>query len=103
MIQYSCDRCHRSIDVENEVRYVVKLEVFAANDAKEKSDDSGDRDHLLEIHEILERGEESHMNEIFGDEARQCKRYDLCPECHKKFLAAPLGREPVAQFGFSDN
>lgn len=102
MIEYRCDRCHRAIDVENEVRYVVKMEIMAALEPSYDATDAGDRDHLLEIHEILERGDDAE-SELIGDEIFQARRYDLCPECHKKFLAAPLGREAAAQLGFSDN
>jgi hypothetical protein len=31
-------------------------------------------------------------------------RFDLCPECRKKFVQNPLSREAAAQkFGFSEN
>jgi hypothetical protein len=30
-------------------------------------------------------------------------RYDLCPECHKKFLRDPLGKEVAQKFHFSKN
>jgi hypothetical protein len=30
-------------------------------------------------------------------------RFDLCPECRKKFLKNPLGREHSKQFDFSKN
>jgi hypothetical protein len=30
-------------------------------------------------------------------------RFDLCPECRKKFLKNPLGREYSKQFDFSKN
>ena len=30
-------------------------------------------------------------------------RYDLCPECHKKFLRDPLGKEVAQKFDFSKN
>lgn len=102
MIQYSCDRCHRAIDPENEIRYVVKLEVYASLETNADPTDASDRDHLLEVHEILERADDA-ASELLGDEIYQHRRYDLCSECHAKFLQAPLGREPVAQLGFSDN
>ena len=54
MIHYTCDCCKRSIDPERELRYVVRVEVYAAID---NVDDDGDdeRDHLQEIQDILER------------------------------------------------
>ena len=30
-------------------------------------------------------------------------RFDLCPECHKKFLKDPLGREAARSIDFSKN
>jgi hypothetical protein len=30
-------------------------------------------------------------------------RYDLCPDCHKKFVRDPLGKEAAQKFDFSEN
>jgi hypothetical protein len=30
-------------------------------------------------------------------------RYDLCPECHKRFLRDPLGKDLAQKFDFSKN
>ena len=30
-------------------------------------------------------------------------RYDLCPECHKKFVRDPLSKEAAQKFDFSEN
>jgi hypothetical protein len=101
MIHYSCDRCRRVIDPEMDLRYTIRVEVSAAMDGFD-SNLADDRDELLEIHEILERMEDAECGEI-GDDVYQQLRYDLCPECYKKFIASPVGREPVEQFGFSKN
>jgi hypothetical protein len=77
MIHHSCDLCKRTIDTEQDVRYVVKMEVYAALDPALDETDN-DRDGLQEVQ-------------------------DLCPECRKKFLKQPLGRAPVKQFDFSQN
>ena len=55
MIHYSCDLCKRPLDPEDDLRYVVKLEVYAACDPMEMDDTDDDRDNLQEIHEILEQ------------------------------------------------
>jgi len=101
MIHYSCDRCRRVIDPELELRYTVRMEISAAMDGFDDTADD-DRDELLEIHEILERLEDAECGEI-AEDVYQKQRYDLCPECYKKFIASPVGREPVEQFGFSKN
>ena len=38
-----------------------------------------------------------------GDDVYQQLRFDLCPECRKKFLKNPLGRKTIEQFDFSQN
>ena len=99
MIQYSCDLCKRPLDSQDDLRYVVKVEVYAALDPVEMDDDT---DNLQEIHEILERMEDLENDQI-GDDVYQQLRFDLCPECRKKFLKNPLGRKLVEQFDFSPN
>jgi hypothetical protein len=100
MIHYTCDRCKRSLSGDD-LRYVVKLEVYASMDPQEGIDDEGDRDHLLELHEILERVDDCE-NEMLGDDIYQARRFDLCTDCHRKFLKAPLGRETLT-VDFSNN
>lgn len=101
MIRYSCDLCKRDLHPEEEIRYVVKMEISAAFDPVCTEED-GDRDHLQEIQEILERLEDAEDEQI-GDEVYQQLRFDLCPECRKKFLRNPLGRETISIVGFSEN
>ena len=102
MIHFSCDRCKRVLDPDDDLRYVVKLEVHAAMEPVDADDLDDDRDHLLEIHEMLESVEDLD-NELTGDDAYQRRRYDLCSECYRKFMKSPLGREPVTQLDFSQN
>ncbi|MCA9248483.1 MAG: hypothetical protein KDA42_15265 [Planctomycetales bacterium] len=101
MIHYTCDHCKRPIDPRNEVRYIVKMEVYASLDPAEDVID-GDRDELLEIQEILERLDDVDDDQI-GDDVYQQLRYDLCSECRKKFVSAPLGTSSAKQFDFSNN
>ena len=99
MIHHSCDLCKRTIDTEQDVRYVVKMEVYAALDpALDETDD--DRDGLQEV---LQRMEETGTEGVSEDEVYQTLKFDLCPECRKKFLKQPLGRAAVKQFDFSQN
>ncbi len=101
MIHYSCDRCRRVLDPTEDLRYVVKIEVQAALESACPEVEE-DRDHLLEVHEILERLEAEQAEEI-GEDIYQRKRFDLCPECYRKFMQNPLGRESKKQLGFSKN
>jgi hypothetical protein len=102
MIHHSCDLCKRLIDTEEDVRYVLKMEVYAALDpALDDVDD--DRDGLQDVQDMLQRIDELETSEVAQDDVYQQLRFDLCPECRKKFLKAPLGREAMKQFDFSQN
>ena len=101
MIRYSCDICKRDIDPKEDLRYVVKIEIYAAFDPMALEED--DRDHLQEIRDILERSEDAESDQI-GDDVYQQLRFDLCPECRKRFLKNPLGRESTTKIlNFSEN
>jgi hypothetical protein len=101
MIQYSCDLCKCTLDARDDLRYVVKIEVFAALD-QEHNDTESEGDNLQEMQEILQRLED-HADEAIGDEVYQTVRYDLCPDCRAKFLKNPLGREVAKNYFFSQN
>lgn len=101
MISYSCDRCKRVLDPEADVRYVVSLESYVELHPLDSNEPEDDRDHLLEIEELLERCDS------FDDDSAAAKyhkmRFDLCADCHAEFLKNPVGREASAVIGFSNN
>jgi hypothetical protein len=101
MIHFTCDRCKRVIDPEQELRYVVRMEIEAVMDPIHEDEPQDDRDHLLEIDEILERVEISDLDA--PDDSYHRRRYDLCPQCYRKFAANPLARDKKATLGFSHN
>ena len=68
------------------------MEIEVAMDPIHDNEPQDDRDHLLEIDEILERVDVTDAEEC-GEEVYQQRRYDLCPQCYRKFVASPLGRE----------
>jgi len=102
MIRYSCDLCKRELDPQEDLRYVVKIEVYAALDAGVGDEEEDDRDHLQEIQDLLEGLDDCDSDQI-GEDVYQQLRFDLCPDCRKKFLQNPLGREPVRTFNFGPN
>jgi len=101
MIHYTCDCCKRRIDSADELRYIVRLEVYAALDPMEDEADD-DRDHLQEIQEVLERLDDPQELDVC-DEVYHQKRFDLCSECRRRFVQDPLGRPSPSQFNFSQN
>ncbi len=102
MIRYSCDRCGCKIDPEQDVRFVVRMEAYAAMDPLCVTEEDDDRDHLLEIHEILERLADTD-DEVVGDDVYQKRRYDLCADCYRKYMQDPIGQTQVHQLDFSEN
>lgn len=102
MIQFCCDRCKRNIDPETDLRYVVKIEVQATMETIESDEIEDDRDHLLEIQEILNRLDDE-TSEAVSEAVYQRRCYDLCPECYRKFSKNPLGQEFSTPLNFSQN
>jgi len=102
MIRYTCDCCGCELDAKSDLRYVVKIEIYAAYDPTTADEEEHDRDHLEELQEILERIDDVN-DPALSTEVYEQRRYDLCPECRKRFLKNPLGREAAKAFGFSSN
>lgn len=102
MIHHSCDCCKCLIDPRQALRYVVRMEVYAAAEPSDSDEREDDRDHLAEIQDILERMEDTEGDEI-GDDVYQQLRFDLCPQCREKFINNPISREASPQFNFSEN
>jgi len=102
MIRYSCDLCNRELHPDADLRYVVKMEVYAALDPPLSNETDDDRDHLQEIQDILERLDDAENDQI-GDDVYQQMRFDLCSECRRKFVRSPLGQKFGKVFGFSEN
>ncbi len=102
MIHHSCDCCKRLIDPQHALRYVVRMEVYAAMESSDVDEEEADRDHLAEIHDILERMDDAESDRL-GDDIYQQLRFDLCPECRQKFLNNPIARDASTQLDFSEN
>jgi hypothetical protein len=83
-------------------RYVVKMEIYASHDPAELTEADVDEDHLEAISDLLDQNEELDDSETIAP-AYKNLRYDLCRECHKKFLNDPLGKEAAQNFDFSEN
>jgi hypothetical protein len=102
MIHYSCDRCKRMLDPAQEMRYVVKIDVQAMLEPTEMDESDDDRDHLVEINDMLEDLDLDDLD-LDGDEERQKQTFDLCPQCYRRFIQDPLGTESSFHVGFSHN
>ncbi len=101
MIHYTCDRCKRQINIADQTRYIVQIDIRSAIDHSEEELED-DIDHLAELHQMLEGIADSDIEDE-SCESSHHGRYDLCPECHRQFLKNPLGRDATLALGFSNN
>lgn len=83
-----CDRCGQLIE-PTELRFVAKIQVYAAYDPINVSFDELTRDHSDEIREIIRRcdglTEEELLRDVYVD-----FEFDLCHACQRKYIANPL-------------
>lgn len=104
MIHYSCDRCHRTINSPEEIRYIVRIEVQLAMGDGDELNVELEADQLAQWEEILEDLEAEAVDSI-DDSSRNEKNFDLCGSCYREYIANPLAVaiEPATNVGFSDN
>jgi hypothetical protein len=100
MLHYTCDWCAKELDAE--LRYVVKIEAFAAHDPAELTEADFDDDHMEAVSQMIQQMEENDEPVELTPASKQF-RYDLCSECHERFLRDPLGREHQQKVVFSKN
>lgn len=103
MVHVTCDLCGKGISTGADHRFVVKIEVFASSHPAVLTEADLDDDHLEAVGALLRSEEESVPDPDADAPPYKGFRYDLCPECHKKFLRDPLSREAAQKFDFSEN
>jgi hypothetical protein len=90
MIRYRCDGCGKDLARDGSNRYILKLEAYAAAGRLEFTAADLERDHSAEIRRVIAGLEKISPDEI-EDQVYRCLRFDLCPACHRRILAHPLG------------
>ena len=105
MVHFTCDLCGKDLNHAGDPRYVVKIAAYAGFDPNQITEDDLDEDHMEAIADLLRR-EEGDGNLSASDlDAPAFKgfRYDLCPECHSRFIKDPLSRDTMRVLNFSEN
>ena len=97
MIHYTCDRCQRVINNEEELRFEVSIVTEIKLDAQLTGDQA--RQQLEEVNDLLGHA----IAEANEDELFQSQRYDLCATCYQEYARNPLSHEPQVQVEFSEN
>jgi hypothetical protein len=81
---------------------VVKIEAYPGFDPTEIKEDDLDDDPMEAVTDMMQRDEALSSDELSAA-LRKSFRFDLCPECHRKFVSDPLGKEAIRSFDFSKN
>jgi hypothetical protein len=102
MLHFTCDLCGKDVRPEEDQRYVVKIEAYAAHDPAEITEADLDEDHMEAVSQLLRDKDDDELDDEMVDPHKKF-RYDLCADCHKKFLRDPLNREATQKFDFSKN
>ncbi|RIK67515.1 MAG: hypothetical protein DCC65_06715 [Planctomycetota bacterium] len=89
MIRYRCDGCGLDLERDGSNHYIVRIEAFAAAGKLEFTRQDVERDHSEEIRKLIADIEKRSPDEI-EDQVYRSFRYDLCPACHRRYIAAPL-------------
>ena len=100
MIHFTCDLCGKELQRGDQDRHVVKIEAYTAHDPGELTEADLDDDHLEEISQIL-ADEEDNPQDLPA--ATQHFRYDLCTDCHRRFVRDPLGKKQQISLFSSEN
>ena len=83
----SCDRCGKSLLVDEEIRYLARVEVAAAYDPPELVRADLERDFDREIRALVRRMEEADPKDA-EERVAAIRRFDLCPPCRDAFVAS---------------
>ncbi len=105
MIHYNCDMCGKSLVPEEDDRYVVKIEIYAACDSMEVDDDEDlidDFEEDVDDDDDDEEVDNLDPEEIDGVEYKTF-RYDLCSKCHSRYMQDPLSINSIRRGRFSEN
>jgi hypothetical protein len=104
MVHFTCDLCGKEMAAAGEPRYVVKIAAYAGHDPNQITEDDLDDDHMEAVSELLRR-EEAEGGSSSDLDAPTYKgfRFDLCPDCHSRFLKDPLNRDTMKMLNFSEN
>lgn len=90
MNRRTCDWCGKELLADSEVRYEVKIEVRAAYDPLNITEEDLRRDFRAEIAKALQQLEGVSVAEAQNQVYRMF-HFDLCPACQRKYVRNPLG------------
>ncbi len=102
MIHVTCDHCGKALRPKEDQRYVVKIEAYAAHDPHQLTEADLDEDAIEAIGQMLRDLEDGDDGPELVEPYKHFS-FDLCSDCHKKFMRNPLAKESLQKFDFSEN
>ena len=90
MMQLTCDRCGKTLLLDEDVRYVAKIQVYAAYDPLELSAEDLKKDHRAELRALVEKLKAMEPEKAQDSVYRELT-FHLCPACQREYLKDPLG------------
>ena len=103
MVHFTCDICGKDMSATSDPRFIVKIEAFPGFDPDEITHTDLDDDHMEAVSELLQRDPQAMSSEALIAPIQNSFRFDLCPNCHAKFIKDPLGKQFQRSFEFSKN
>lgn len=88
MITHLCDRCGQPLE-KGQLRYTVKIQVFAAYDELEISGKDLLKSHQAEIAKLIEQAKDLTEEELMRDVYVELQ-FDLCRNCQREYLNQPI-------------
>jgi len=85
-----CDRCAKSLLLEEAVRYEMDLRITAAYDPMEIAGSDLEDDLRQRIADLIAAAEGLSEREL-AEEVSARRRFDLCPPCRREVLERPFG------------
>lgn len=98
MIHFTCDLCGKELRPGEHQRFVLRMEAYAAQDPCELTEEDLAEDNLEEVSQLLQEPENLDV-----PPATQRLRFDLCCDCHRRFLRDPLGKKQHISLFSSEN
>ena len=86
----SCDMCDNELLIDEDVRYITEIQVYAAYDPMEITASDLKKDFRSAISELIKKlknvSPQKAQNSVY-----KAFSFDLCCKCQKKYLNNPLG------------
>ena len=85
----TCDLCGKEMLKDSEARYEVKIEIKAAYDPMDVSEEDLNQDFRAEIAKVLQQLEGLSLADA-QNQVYRLFEFDLCPSCQRNYVRNPL-------------